>query len=230
MLGRLEAAIERERAFVDDASHELRTPLALHKTELELALRYGDDAAELKKAIAASIDEVDRLINLAEGLLVVARSEKGELALDLAPVDLARLLDDTAERFSGRARQAGRELTVAANGAGTVDADRVRIEQALTNLVDNALRYGEGPVLLSARGENGTVELSVTDTGPGFPAEFLPHAFERFSRADSSRTRGGSGLGLAIVDAIASAHRGTVHARNRAGGGAEVVIRLPRQA
>ena len=104
MLGRLEAAIERERAFVDDASHELRTPLAMHKTELELALRYAKTPEEMRAAIASAIVEVDRLIQLAEDLLVLARSEEGKLALDLRRVGVAELLDDVRERFSAAHR------------------------------------------------------------------------------------------------------------------------------
>jgi signal transduction histidine kinase len=102
MLGRLETAIERERAFVDDASHELRTPLALHKTELELALLYARTPEELRSAISSAVVEVDRLIQLAEDLLVLARSEEGKLALDLRRVGVSELLGDVRERFAVR--------------------------------------------------------------------------------------------------------------------------------
>ncbi len=228
MLGRLEAALERERTFVDDASHELRTPLALHKTELELALRYGKDAAELRAAIASAAEETDRLIQLAEDLLVVARSEQGKLALEMRPIGLAEVLGDLRERFGARVAEADRSLVVEAPDGLQVDADRLRLEQALTNLVENALRYGGGEIRVRAAQTDGTVELHVEDGGPGFPPDFLGHAFERFTRADSSRGSAGTGLGLAIVDAIARAHRGTARAANRADGGADVWIELPK--
>jgi heavy metal sensor kinase len=229
MLDRLETAIERERTFVDDASHELRTPLTLHKTELELALRYGTSPAELRAAIASAIEEADRLAQLAEDLLVVARSEKGRLPLKAERVELERLLEDVATRFDSRLAESGRSLRVDPPAAGLeVEADRLRLEQALTNLVDNALRHGAGEVHLSARAREGGVELHVADTGPGFPPEFIERAFDRFSRADGGRARGGSGLGLAIVDAIARAHLGSAHAANRSGGGADVWITVPR--
>ena len=110
----------------------------------------------------------------------------------------------------------------------TVSADRLRLDQALGNLVDNALRYGEAAVLLSAAAEDGHVTLRVRDGGgPGFPPELVEHAFERFTRADRARSRGGAGLGLAIVDAVARAHGGRAGAANREGGGAEVWIELP---
>jgi heavy metal sensor kinase len=230
MLGRLEAGLARERAFVDDASHELRTPLSLHKTELELALRYGEDEEQLRAAIVSAIEEVDRLIQLAEDLLVVARSEQGKLALELGSVGLAGLLEGVGQRFGGRADASKRSLVVEAPDGLQVEGDRIRLEQALTNLVDNALRHGGGEVTVSAARADGMVELHVRDAGPGFPPEFIDRAFERFSRADSARTRGGSGLGLAIVDAIARAHHGHARAANRPGGGADVWIELPADA
>jgi signal transduction histidine kinase len=108
-----------------------------------------------------------------------------------------------------------------------VVGDRLRLEQALGNLVDNALRHGRGAVLLQAGVDNGAVTLGVSDEGPGFPPELLPVAFERFSRTDEARADGSAGLGLAIVDAIARAHGGSVTAANRPGGVAEVTISLP---
>jgi two-component system, OmpR family, sensor kinase len=105
--------------------------------------------------------------------------------------------------------------------------DRARLEQALGNLVDNAFRYGEGAVRLDARTEDGLLVLAVEDQGEGFPPEFLPHAFERFSRSDVARAGGGAGLGLAIVDAIARAHGGNASATNRAEGGARVTLTIP---
>ncbi|HET6832157.1 MAG TPA: ATP-binding protein [Solirubrobacterales bacterium] len=227
MLGRVEIALERERAFVDDASHELRTPLALLKTELEMAVRYSTNPADLRSAIDSARVEVDRLIELAEALLVVARADEGQLALDVEPVPVARLLTDVEGRFAAKLEAAGRPLTVEADGNLVVGADRMRIEQALTNLIENAIEHGGGPILIGARRAEAIVEIHVEDRGPGFPDGFIPRAFERFSRADPGRTGGGSGFGLAIVDAIARAHSGRARAANRPGGGADVWIELP---
>jgi two-component system OmpR family sensor kinase len=226
MLSRLEAAFERERTFVDDASHELRTPLAMQKTELELALRYAEGPDELRVAVASAVEEVNRLIRLAEDLLVLSRSQNGKLALDLEQVEISPLLERAAERFEGRAATAGRSLTVDASSPGAVQGDRVRLDQALTNMIDNALRHGAGDVRISARpGEEG-IELHVTDEGPGFPEAFVHVAFERFSRADPARGPGGGGLGLAIVEAVARSHGGRGHAQNRSEGGADVWISI----
>jgi two-component system, OmpR family, sensor kinase len=226
MLDRLETALERERSFVDDASHELRTPLAAHKAELELALRYGASSDELRAAIASAIEEADRLSQLAESLLVIARSDKGRLQLELEPIDLSDLFATMRERLSDRAERDGRPLRFDDSPEAAIEGDRMRVEQALGNLVENALRHGEGPVRVWSRSEDGRIQIHVSDKGGGFPPEFLPHAFERFRRADTARASEGTGLGLAIVKAIAEAHGGTATARNANGGGADVWIEL----
>jgi two-component system OmpR family sensor kinase len=220
MLGRLEQALERERGFVADASHELRTPLALLKTELELALRRPRTPAELEQALRSAARETDRLVRLAEDLLVLARSDQGRLALHRESVQASDLLVGVAGRFGG-------EVEVVAPDGLELVGDQIRLEQALGNLVDNALRHGAAPVRLSATARNGAVELHVSDEGPGFPPEFLPHAFERFSRPDEARSGHGAGLGLALAQAIAVAHGGSAGAANRSGRGADVWLVLP---
>ena len=223
MLERLDEGLVRERRFVADAGHELRTPLALLRTELELALRRQRSVGELESAIRSATEEVERLIRLAEALLVLDRS--GEATLRHAELDAHELLDAVARRFAARAAAAGRAIGV--HGAGTFRGDRDRLEQALGSLVDNALTHGAGAVALEAARDGDSVALGVADGGHGFPPDFLPHAFERFSRADEARSRGGAGLGLAIVAAVARAHGGQVTATNRADGGAEVTLSLP---
>ena len=121
---------------------------------------------------------------------------------------------------------AGRPLRVDAPRGVLVDGDEARLEQALDNLVENALAHGAGTVSLSAVRENGRVELHVTDEGAGMPAEFLPRAFDRFSRADEARGGGGTGLGLAIVDLVARAHGGEAHLANRPEGGVDAWISI----
>jgi two-component system, OmpR family, sensor kinase len=226
MLDRLHTALERERAFVDDASHELRTPLAAHRAELELALRYGTTTDELRAAIASAIEEADRLAQMAESLLVIARSDKGELAVKLEPVEVPDVFASLRVRLGARAEREGRSLVFDDGSPGAVNADRMRLEQALGNLVENALRYGDGPVRVWSRSADGRMEIHVSDDGPGFPPDFLPHAFERFRRVDSARASDGTGLGLAIVKAIARAHGGDARARNSGRGGADVWIDL----
>jgi two-component system, OmpR family, sensor kinase len=226
MLGRLQAALARERSFVSDASHELRTPLAILRTELELALRGRSSYEELEAAVRSAAEETDRLNQLADDLLVIARSDQGRLPVRPAELDAGDLLAAVVRRFQARARAERRRLRAEPGPDMRLRADQARLEQALANMVDNALRHGAGDVVLSATRRDGAVELHVRDHGPGFPAEFLPSAFERFSRADEARSRGGTGLGLAITEAVAKAHGGSAHAANR-NGGADVWLELP---
>ena len=227
MLARLEGAIERERQFVDDASHELRTPLALHKTELELAQRYASDEGELRKAIASGIEEVDRLAQLADDLLVAARSGEDGLALNQEELDIGTLLETVATRFQARVNAAGRSLEIKAGNGTSIRGDRLRLEQALTNMIENALRHGAGQIELSAERAGVVFRLHVRDEGAGFEEGFRERAFERFSRGDAARGRGGAGLGLAIVETIANAHGGSAGAGSTNAGGADVWIELP---
>jgi signal transduction histidine kinase len=227
MLERLGEALEHERSFVADASHELRTPLAILRTELELALAEGRSPEELRAALSSAAEETDRLTQLSEDLLTIAQTERGELPLRLARLNLADAFDGVRRRFSLRAEEGGREIGVIAPPSLVLDGDRLRLDQAIGSMVDNALRYGAGPIDLKARADNGVVEIHVLDRGEGFSDEFLGRAFERFSRAPSSGRDGGSGLGLAIVRTVARAHGGDAHAGNRPDGGADVWLTLP---
>ena len=226
MLARLEAALEHERRFVADASHELRTPLAMLKTELELALRRPRSAEELRAAVGSAAEETDRLVGLAEDLLLIARSDGEALGLRIEPVDLGELARSTAGRFAERASRERRRVAVEVPADIEVPADRLRLEQALRNLVDNALGHGDGTVTICARRAGEVVEVHVRDEGRGFSPEVRARAFERFSRGDDARGRGGSGLGLAIVDAVARAHGGSAGIAPN-GAGADVWISLP---
>jgi two-component system, OmpR family, sensor kinase len=221
------AALARERRFVSDASHELRTPLAALRTELELALRRERSREELEAALRSAAEETERLSQLAEDLLVLARAEEGKLPVRRERLAAAELLGGVRERYARRAEEAERALEVRVEDGLALNADRLRVEQALGNLVENALRHGRGRILLEARASDGQVELHVRDEGEGFPPVFLGSAFEPFSRADPARSSHGTGLGLAIVDVIARAHGGTAHAVNIEGG-ADVWLVLPR--
>jgi signal transduction histidine kinase len=227
MLERLGEALEHERAFVADASHELRTPLAILRTELDLALAEGRTPEELRTALGSAAEEADRLSQLTEDLLTIAQTERGELPLRLERIELREVLDGVRRRFARRAGEEGRAIVVEGPPL-ELQADRLRIDQAVGSVVDNALRYGAGEVSITlAAMASDSVGIRVADHGPGFPPDFLPRAFERFSRPSASRSDGGSGLGLAIVRTVARAHGGEAHAANADGGGAEVRLSLP---
>jgi two-component system OmpR family sensor kinase len=226
MLGRLESAFAREQRFVSDASHELRTPLATLRTELELALRRTRTREELEAALRSAAEESERLSQLAEDLLVLARSHGGRLPVRRERLAVAELLADVRERYARRAAEARRPLETRADNGLELSVDRLRAEQALGNLVENALRHGRGRILVHARRQADRVELHVRDEGPGFSQGFVQHAFEPFTRDDPARLGPGAGLGLAIVDVIARAHGGTAHVANR-DGGADAWLELP---
>jgi len=226
MLDRLRRSFERERRFVADASHELRTPVAVIKTELEVALRSGDHAPPVRDALVAALQECDHLAQLAEDLLVLARASEEGLPVRPEPLRARDELERTRERFGDRAAHLSRAIEVRADDGTLLHADPQRLRQALGNLVDNALRHGEGTIRLDARTVNGASEIDVRDEGPGFAPDLYGRAFERFTRGADARPERGAGLGLAIVQAIAQAHGGS--AEMLPGPGAAVRIRLPQ--
>jgi signal transduction histidine kinase len=228
MLARVEEVIGRGRALVAGTSHELRTPLTILRLELDDALAGERSREDLEAAIRSASEEVSRLTSLAEDLLLIARADLERLPIEKEQLELEGVMRVVTARYAQLDGRVGRTVSFQPAGRLVVEADVARLDQALSNMVDNALRYGEGPVVVRANMHNGSVELHVFDDGPGFPPEFLPRAFERFSRADPARARGGTGLGLSIVSAIAEAHGGRVDAENRPGGGAHVWLTLPR--
>ena len=232
LLGRLQGSLARQRALVADASHELRTPFAVLRGELELASRPGRSREELTAAVDRASEEVARLARITEQLLFLARSDEDRIQPRLEPASISALLTGSAEHAAARSREAGVTLRVDAPAGLMAEIDPDRIREAVDNLVHNALRFAPAgtAVVIAARAAGPGLVIEVRDAGPGIPADFLPHAFERFARPDSGRARsdGGAGLGLAIVNAIALAHGGRATARNLPGGGAVVALELPR--
>ena len=210
MLDRLEQSFERERRFVSDASHELRTPIAVAKTELEAALRTGDYGPDVGESIRVAIEECDGLTQLADDLLVVARTDEGGLALLLESLQLKAVLGGIHDRFVDRATSRRRAILIDVDDDVRVFADLSRLRQILGNLVENSLRHGDGTIVLRAIRSGDRIVVDVSDQGAGFSLAFVDRAFDRFARGDQARTRAGAGLGLAIVRALAEAHGGSV--------------------
>ena len=213
MLDRLRGSYDRERRFVADASHELRTPVAVIKAELEGALRRAPADPDLRESLTAAVDECDRLAQLAEDLLVLARSGDGALAVRPAPLDPAELLERVRTRFSARAAEHGRALR---RGRRAGADPRRRRAAALAGARQPrrqraAPRRGRDHAERAAGRRGGRARGRRRGRGPA--PEVRPRAFERFARGDEARTRGGAGLGLAIVRAIAEAHGGDRGAR-----------------
>lgn len=217
MLARMRASFDREHRFVADASHEMRTPIAIIKTELDSALQDADPNTSVGASLIAAVEECDRLAQLTEDLLVIARTADGQLPLRPEPTEASVLLAGVVDRFADRAARRNRAIHVDSEPGLIVAADPVGLRQALGNLVENALRHGRGEIVVAARSSNGYVEIDVSDEGSGFAADIAPRAFERFARGNSSRSGEGVGLGLAIVQAIAEGH----------GGSATIVVTAP---
>ncbi|MEU0482553.1 ATP-binding protein [Streptosporangium sp. NPDC006013] len=202
---------EQRKAMVSDVSHELRTPLSNLRGWLEAA---QDGVAELDPALIASlVEEILLLQHIVDDLQELALADAGKLRLHVEPVHLGDLLDQVTTAHRGQAEAAGLTLTTVVIDDPPLTADPVRLRQAIGNLVTNSLRYTPrgGHITLGARQDGDQVVVEVTDTGIGIRAEYLPHVFDRFWRAEKSRNRqtGGSGLGLAIVRNLAEAHGGT---------------------
>ncbi|MDQ6811001.1 MAG: HAMP domain-containing histidine kinase [Actinomycetota bacterium] len=227
MLARNEAAFQRERTFVADASHELRSPLAILRAELDVALVGESSHEELRRAVASAAEEAGRLSALAEDLLMLAEADQGSLPIRRESIDISESLERLRTRFEQPARAAGAVIVVTAPDGLHMRADPLRLEQALGNLMDNALHHGASTVVVRAERRGRSVELQVSDDGPGFPPQFLQAAFERFTRADRTRTSGGAGLGLSIVRSVARSHGGEAYIANRPGGGALAWLSIP---
>ena len=226
MLDRLEEAIERERRFRRRRpARGFRTPLSNLKAELDLALRRSRTSEELERALRSASEEQDRLARLADDLLVLARSDRGRLPIRRAPVDVGEMVGGPLDSFAARASERGVGIDVNVPGELRADVDELRMRRPREPARQRpALRPGGRPADVAAERDDGSLRLEVRDNGPGFPAEFLPVAFEAFARPDASRSRpeGGTGLGLAIVAAVAQAHGGTAEAANAPSGGAVV--------
>jgi hypothetical protein len=231
LLQRLEEVLSRQRSFVADASHELRTPFAVLQGELELASRPGRSQEEVSAALGRASEEAARLGKLANDLLLLARSDEARLEVRRQEINVEALLTESAGALRRRAAERNIACRVDASNSLLAFVDPDRMRQALDNLLDNAVRFAPAgsEIELQARAVGDALVVEVRDSGSGFPADYLPHVFERFSRPDSGRARsdGGTGLGLAIVQAIAVAHGGSATARNRPSGGAVVCVQLP---
>jgi two-component system heavy metal sensor histidine kinase CusS len=214
MLDRLQDGYERLSQFSADLAHDLRTPISNLMVQSQVVLARPRSVEEYQVLLASNIEEYERLARMAESMLFLARADNAQIALRREHLDMERELRRIAEYFEGVAEEAG--VTLAVDAAGTLNADPVLLNRALSNLIANAIRYTpRGAVIrVSARPRpDGGYTIQVVNPGAGIAPEHLSRLFDRFYRADSARagSEAASGLGLAIVKAVMGLHGGTVH-------------------
>jgi len=230
MLGRLEGAFGQLRRFTADAAHELRTPLTVLKGEIEVALRAERSPAEYQRVLETSLEEVDRLIRVAEDLLLLSRTA-AESGLRRAPVELEPLVLEGLDAGARLAARRGVSVSLGEVSAVTVVGDASALGRALLNLVENAVKYtpAGGRVTLSLHRDDHVARIAVEDTGVGIDPADQERIFEPFVRLDEARSRetGGTGLGLAIARSIAVAHGGRLDVQSAPKAGSRFTLQLP---
>jgi len=221
MLARLDDSFNRNREFTLHASHELKTPLTILCGETETVLRDESCAPAERERAAGQLDELRRLTRIVGGLTLLARADSGQATLKLEPVRLDELVRDHFADAQILAEPQEIKVELVECAEVTVRADRHRLRQLLLNLTDNAVKYNQprGRVAMTLRRGKNQAEFSITNTGPGIPAEVLPRVFDRFYRGDPAHSHSvdGCGLGLSIVQWIVSAHQGTVKMESASG-------------
>lgn len=229
----IEQAFRRQQEFVADASHELRTPLTVLRSATDLLNRHRDEPLAANGELFDDIrTEILRLERLTVDMLTLARSDRGELQLETAEVDLAALASEVCRLTGPLAHERGIALaSKPERAAPAVEADPDRLQQVLLILLDNAIKHtpAGGTVSVLVRRQGSEALLEVVDTGTGIPPEHLPRVFDRFYRADAarSRSRGGTGLGLPIARTLVEAHGGILTLASTPGAGTRATIRLP---
>jgi signal transduction histidine kinase len=229
MLDRLRASLEAQRRFVANASHELRSPLTVIRTETEVTLADPDASPdEFREMARIVLEATDRTEALLDGLMVLARSQRGLLRSE--PVDLCLVARRAAAGGMAAARAAGVRIEVEAEGTASVAGDESLLERLVANLVDNGVSYNEpgGWVVVRAGGRDGAAAVEVENSGPRVPEESVERLTQPFERLDRARDTRGSGLGLSVVRAVAEAHGGRLAIAARDGGGLCVRVTFTR--
>ncbi|MBI4796064.1 MAG: heavy metal sensor histidine kinase [Deltaproteobacteria bacterium] len=231
MLVRLDDSFRQTRQFSADAAHELQTPLTILKGEIEVALRSPRSPEEYRGVLNSSLEEIDRISSLVEGLLLLARADRGVLRLDLKPLELHELLEEVGAQMRLLAENQAVSLDYGAMEPASIQGDREHFKRLLLNLIDNAIKYtpAGGRVTLSLRCDGKFAHLGISDTGMGLTQDEQKQIFNRFYRVAEARSQsgGGAGLGLSIAQSIAVAHGGRIEVESTPGQGSTFTVSLP---
>jgi signal transduction histidine kinase len=238
MLGRLQGAFDRQRRFVADASHELRTPLTIMNLEVGRVLSGDRTPNEYQHALQIVNTEGEHMTRLVNDLMTLARMDAGQAILQFENLDLSDVTVEAVERMSALAERQQVRLELRNLPELPVRGDRQYLVQMVSNLLENAIKYGGKTVRIETGVRDDKALLRIADDGPGIASEHLPHLFERFYRVDQARTQhpnddptspAGSGLGLSIVAWIVESHEGEIHAESKVGEGTIFEVVLPIQ-
>jgi heavy metal sensor kinase len=229
MLDKIIRAFTTQKQFIQDVSHELRTPLTVVKGELEVALKRARAPEEYQQILKSNLEEIDKIHKILESLLALARLDSAEVSLKKEPTDMVRLLKDCVADIGILADQKAIDIIFSGEASAMVEVDPERMRRVFLNLLENAIKYTpeQGRVDLAITGVGAAVEIKLSDNGVGIAPEDLPYIFERFYRADKSRSEDGFGLGLSIARSIILAHKGTITCQSQSGGGTVFTITLP---
>lgn len=227
----IEKAYDRQRQFVSDASHELRTPLTVMRGELDVALQRARTPAQYREALTSSREEMVRLQELTDSLLYIARSDQHRLSPVAENVDLVDLITEVMHQLRPLAKKKQVKITFNPPSANPkAVGSSVALRQLFTNLLENAVKFTPkgDKVMIGLTTHSNSIQVAVQDDGIGMTKQAVERAFERFYRADTSRTDKGFGLGLAISKAIVEQHHGTITLRSEVDKGTTVTISLPK--
>ena len=233
MLDRIEKLVTGIREMGDNIAHDLKSPVARIRGMAEMSLSGGDDDGEENTLAGSTIEECDRLLEMINTMLMISKTDAGAAQMQMEPVDMTQVVRECTSLFAPLAEDKGLTLTCDAEPGIWVNGDLRKLQRAMANLVDNAIKYTPAPGTVDIRAfpdkkDTERISVSVEDSGIGIDADALPKIFDRFFRCDQSRATSGSGLGLSLARAIADAHGGDINVVSEPGKGSRFTLSLPR--